>query len=116
MLDIGYRYYKQTQADFYQDLFPFADSQNFLARDKEMSAFNSHSVRFGVSWNLVDDGWSFLERASLNFTYDYIFLDYQNFRDLRFKDDTGAPLYAPGEEPLFSFGANVFQIFFSVWF
>ena len=116
VLDFGYRYYTQGKADFFQDLFPYADSQNFLARDKELSTFNSHSFRAGISYSLVEDGWHFVERANLNFTYDYIFLDYQDFRDLRPTDDTGAPLYPPGQEPLFNFGANVFQLFFSVWF
>jgi hypothetical protein len=116
ILDFGYRYYTQGAADFYQDLFPFADSQNFLARDKEMATFNSHSFRVSVSYDLLEDGWRFVEKANLNFAYDYMFFDYQDFRDLRGKDENGAPLYPPGQEPLFSFGANVFQIFFSIWF
>lgn len=116
ILDVGYRFYTQGAAEFYQDLFPYTDAQNFLARDKEMSTFSSHSFRVGVSYDLLEDGWRFVEKAKLNLAYDYVFFDYQDFRDLRGTDENGAPLYPPGQEPFFSFGASVFQMFFSVWF
>jgi hypothetical protein len=48
--------------------------------------------------------------------YDHILYDYEDFHDLRFKDATGAPLFAPGQEPLFNFTADVIQLYFSVWF
>jgi hypothetical protein len=32
-----FRYYTQTAADFYQDIFPRADFANFMARDKELA-------------------------------------------------------------------------------
>lgn len=116
ILDVGYRYYTQGKADFFQDLFPYADSQNFLARDKELSTFSSHSLRFGVAYDLLEDGWRFVEKAKLNLSYDYIFFDYEDFKDLRPTDDTGAPLYPPGQEPQFNFGADVLQLYFSIWF
>ena len=34
--------------------------------------------------------------------------------DLRPVDENGAPLYAPGSEPLCSYSADVLQIYFSV--
>ncbi|MFQ5635907.1 MAG: DUF3570 domain-containing protein, partial [Gammaproteobacteria bacterium] len=116
IVDLGYRFYTQGAADFYGDLFPYADSQNFLARDKELSQFTSHAMRFGVSYNLVKDGWRFLEKARLNLSYDYVLFDYDNFRDLRATDPSGAPLFPAGQEPSFSFGANVIQLYFSIWF
>ena len=42
--------------------------------------------------------------------------DYDDFHDLRFRDENGAPLYAPGQEPLFDFSADVMQLYFSIWF
>jgi hypothetical protein len=39
LFEIKYRAYEQTGADFYSDLFPYRDAQNFLARDKELSSF-----------------------------------------------------------------------------
>lgn len=105
-----YRYYTQQQADFYADLFPRADFQNFMARDKELSTFQNHTLRVGVSWEFASDGWSFVDKGSLNFFWDRIQFDYENFRDLRV---TGL---APGEEPLYNFDADVIQLFVSFWF
>lgn len=116
ILDVSYRFYTQGKADFFSDLFPYQDSQNFLARDKELSTFVSHSLRFGASYNLLKGGWKFLEKASVNVYYDHMIFDYDDFHDLRFKDENGAPLYAPGQEPLFDFSADVMQLYFSIWF
>ncbi|MGI9341466.1 MAG: DUF3570 domain-containing protein [Gammaproteobacteria bacterium] len=116
ILDLGYRFYSQTSADFFQDLFPYADSQNFLARDKELATFSSHSLRFGISYDLVEDGWRFVDKARMSFSYDHMIFNYDDFRDLRGRDANGAPLYAPGTEPLYSFTADVIQFYFSIWF
>ena len=35
-MEIGYRNYSQTHADFYSDLFERRDQQNFMARDKDV--------------------------------------------------------------------------------
>ncbi len=116
LFDLSYRFYTQSAAEFYSDLFPFESSQNFLARDKELSTFNSHTIRFGASYNLIPEGWSFLEKATLNFYFDHILYTYKDFRDLRPVDDTGAPLFTPGDEPGLSYSADVIQLYFSVWF
>ncbi len=112
IFDIGYRFYTQGAADFYSDLFPYQQAQNFLARDKELSTFTSHTMRFGISYDLVEDGWRMLDKATISFYYDRIFFDYADFRDLR----NGTPQYLPGQEPLFNFSSDVFQLFFSIWF
>ncbi len=44
-LEARVRYYQQEHADFYADLFDRANQQNFLARDKELSTFNSVAFR-----------------------------------------------------------------------
>ncbi len=116
MFDVGYRYYTQNSAEFYNDLFPYAQSQNFLARDKELSTFNSHTMRFGMSYDLVQDGWRMLDRASVSFSFDHVLYDYEDFNDLRNVDANGAPLYPPGQEPAFNYSADIFQLFFSIWF
>ena len=46
--DVHYRFYTQNAAEFYSDLFPREDFQNFLARDKELAAMQSHTLGFGV--------------------------------------------------------------------
>jgi hypothetical protein len=44
-----YRFYTQTGADFYSDLFPNANYQNFMARDKETASFCAISLGVGAS-------------------------------------------------------------------
>ncbi|MDJ0928015.1 MAG: DUF3570 domain-containing protein [Gammaproteobacteria bacterium] len=108
-LDLQYRYYTQTKADFYSDLYPYQDAQNFLARDKELSTFQSHTIRFGVSYDFLENGWTFLERGAISAFYDHIMFNYDDFRDL-----TSDELV--GQEPLYSFDADVIQLFISFWF
>ena len=109
IFETAIRHYEQDSADFYSDLFPFQNAQNFLARDKELSTFTSLTMGFGLSYELDNTGWSFLRRGSLNFHLDNIQFDYDDFRDLT-KSGT------VGEEPLYSFDANVIRAFASVWF
>jgi hypothetical protein len=110
MFDLRYRYYTQSAADFYSDLFPYENAQNYLARDKELSNFTSNTLGVGLSYEFVRDGWRFLDRASVNLAYDHIWFDYEDFRDLR---DNSAP---PGKEKLYSFSSDVAQLFLSIWF
>ncbi|VAW78320.1 hypothetical protein MNBD_GAMMA13-678, partial [hydrothermal vent metagenome] len=44
IVDAGFRYYEQSSADFYADLFDRPDQQNFVARDKELSNFQNYTV------------------------------------------------------------------------
>ncbi len=105
-----YRYYTQNAADFYSDLFPYAESQNFLARDKELSTFNSNSLGVKLSYDIFKNGWRSIDRGSVNLAYDHIWFDYDDFRDTRVTDVT------PGTEPLYSFTAGVLQLYVSIWF
>ena len=105
-----YRFHTQDAAEFYSDLFPRQDFQNFLARDKELATMSSHTLGFGVAYEFGSPGLSFLDRASLNLRYDRIRFDYDDFRDLRV---TGV---APGTEPLYTFDADVIRLYFSGWF
>jgi len=118
IFDVGYRYYGQNNADFYRDLFDRPNQQNFLARDKELSTFKSQALSLGATYDFAPNGWRFIKKGTLNFYYDRIQFDYDDFRDARYSllpaDD---PNFRPaGTEPLYSFGANVFQLFVSVWF
>ena len=51
-LDAKLRWYQQGQAEFYRDLFDFANQQNFMARDKELSEFNNLTLGVGASYLL----------------------------------------------------------------
>ncbi len=108
-LDVGYRYYRQSGADFFSDLFPFRESQNFRGRWKEISAFDSHAFRVGVNYEFMAERRGFLERSAVGLSFERILYDYRDFRDVRIDAD-------PGEEPTYSFEANVIQFMLSVWF
>jgi len=108
--DVHYRFYTQNAAEFYSDLFPREDFQNFLARDKELASMQSHSLGFGVAYEFKPSWAAFLGKAAVNLKYDRIHFDYDDFRDLR---TTGV---TPGTEPLYNFDADVIRLFFSGWF
>lgn len=110
ILDFKYRFYTQTHADFYSDMFPFQDAQNYLARDKELSSYSNQTFGIGASYEFGKGGWGVIDKGSVNLNYDYLTFQYKDFRDLT---KTG---YRPGEEPLYSFSANVVQFFVSVWY
>jgi hypothetical protein len=116
--EAGYRLYSQSHADFYRDLFDRPDQQNFLARDKELSTFKSQAFSAGASYDFLPNGWRFIKKGTLNVFYDRIQFDYDDFRDARYAQlPTSDPNFHPaGTEPLYSFGANVIQMFVSVWF
>jgi len=104
-----YRFYTQEKADFYSDLFSRSEATNFRARDKELSTFVSQTFRVKASYELFGDGWSFLDKGSVNLIFDHLVIDYDDFRDLT----AGG---SPGQEPLYTLEANVMQLFFSFWF
>ncbi|MGE0624883.1 MAG: DUF3570 domain-containing protein [Pseudomonadales bacterium] len=109
ILEAKYRYYTQTAADFYSDLFPYADSQNFLGRDKEISTYQSHTLGAGVSYEF-NLGWGFLKRGEVSLLVDYMMFDYKDFGDLRVTD------VPPGEEPSYGLNATVIRAFVSFFY
>ena len=111
IFDIRYRFYTQDQADFYSDLFPHRDAQNLMARDKELSTYTSTTIGLGASYEIMRSGWGIFDKGSLNVAYDRINFDYDNFRDIRNPETSD-----PGEEPLYSFDADVWQLYLSLWY
>ncbi len=108
-LEGRYRFYDQTSADFYSDLFAYANAQNFLARDKELSTFSTNTLGIGITYEFNDNWAGFIEKSSLNLFWDFMQFEYEDFRD-------ASVTAAPGEEPLYEFNANVIRFFYSVWF
>ena len=102
------RYHDQEEADFYSDLFPFQDAQNYLARDKELSKFTSTTVGATASYEF-GRSWEKIQKGALTLELDYIYFDYDDFRDLTKSGD-------PGEEPLYDFDAWVTRFYLSIWF
>jgi uncharacterized protein DUF3570 len=105
------RYYEQKHADFYSDLFPRADFQNFMARDRELAAFHSYLVGAGASYQFLVPGVPWISKSSANVRVDHLLIDYSDFRDALLAGSYGA-----GNEPLYRLNANIFQIFVSIWF
>ncbi len=113
VLDFRYRIYSQTQADFYRDLFDFEGQFTFMARDKELSTYSNTAIGFGLSYEFAKNGWGFIDKGSLNFSYDLISFEYDNFRDARENVFDNVPA---GTESLYSFDADVMQVFVSIWY
>ena len=110
LLEVKYRHYDQTQADFYNDLFAFSEATTFRARDKELSAFSTQTFGIGVSYELKTGWLSAFDKSTVNFYWDHMQFDYDNFRDVT------ASGFAPGEEPTYSFDADVIRFFLSFWY
>ena len=109
ILDFKYRYYTQSHADFYSDLYPFRQSQNFLARDKELSSFHDQTLGIGISYEFTPHNWGFVDKGSLSLDYNHIQFNYDDFRNL-------TVVTTPGQEPLYSFSADTLQLFLSIWY
>jgi hypothetical protein len=109
--DLKYRYYVQTQADFYDDLFlaPSQDEKDYRARDKELSDFNNQTLSAYVSYQRPLQ-YPLLDRAALTLQWDHIWFDYDNFSDLTDKSA------AAGEEALYAFEADVIKLVFTLWY
>ena len=108
-VETRYRSYQQGDADFYADLFPFQDSQNFLPRDKELSEFSSTVIGLGVGFQFSKPNWDTISKAGLHLWVDRFNFDYDNFRDIRVQT-------TPGTEPLYSFDATVTRLLFTLWY
>lgn len=116
LLEVKYRIYDQTAADFYKDLFPYKDAQTFLARDKELSPFSDKSIGLGVTYKMP---WGLpgIEKSTVNFYWDHMQFDYDDFRDYKgFTHKMPDGGYIAGEEPLYSFDADIIRFYLSFWF
>jgi len=109
-LDAMARYYWQTHATFYSDLFPFENAQNFESRDRELAQFHSLTFGLGASYEFHPAWPRFIERGSLNLDVQRMRIDYQDFHN----NLLSSPI--PGDEPLYSINASVMQFFISLWY
>lgn len=104
-----YRWHDQTGAHFFGDLFSRSEATNFRGRDKELSPLTSQTLKFSVAYEFLSNGTGFLDKGTVNLSFDHLMIDYDEFRDI----STGALL---GDEPLYHLDANVIQLFFSFWY
>jgi len=112
LFEVKYRIYDQTGADFYADLFPFRDAQNFMARDKELSPFSSTVLGLGVTYKVPAGTIPWFEKSTVNLYWDHFNIDYDDFRDARVSPTE----FAAGSEPLYSLDADVIRFYLSFWF
>jgi hypothetical protein len=108
----SFRWYDQTHADFYSDLFPYANYQNFMGRDRELAAFHTYTVGAGATYqfpNFPKLPW--IKQSTLNVDVEHLTVDYSDYRDALLAGHYGA-----GNEPLYKLNANIYQIFISVWY
>ena len=112
LLDIRLRHYQQGDADFYANLF-YADTvtQNFAARDKELSEYSSNSIGLGASYQHNFNG--LIDRVKINAQIDYMFFDYDNFREVTPQTEG---LFGVDNEPLYSFEAYALRLFATLFY
>ncbi|TDJ34982.1 MAG: DUF3570 domain-containing protein [Gammaproteobacteria bacterium] len=104
-----YRWHDQTGAHFYRDIFSRSEATNFRGRDKELSPLTSQTLKFSVAYEFFSNRMGFLDKGTVNFSFDRLMIDYSEFRDI----STGAAL---GAEPLYHLDANIMQLFLSFWY
>jgi hypothetical protein len=112
IFDASLRFYRQNAATFYSDLFPRANYQNFMARDRELAAFNSYSLGLGASYEFHVPYAKWINKSTLNFHYNHLLIDYSDFRNALLTGNG----YTVGSEPLYRLNANIIQLFVSVWY
>lgn len=101
ILDAHYRFYTQQKASFFSS--SFNTEFNYMARDKELSTFVSHTFGLKASYT-IDRKIMVAEKVTVNASMDFMLFNYDDFLDVE-----------NGNEP-FSFTAEVIQLFVSAWF
>ncbi len=109
IFDFRTRWYSQSKADFYSDLFARQDEYTFMARDRELATFQSTSIGVTASWDFAKNGWGWVDKGSLNVSFDHMEFDYKDYRNAL----VGG---TPGTEPLYGYGADIYQLYVSIWY
>ncbi|MEM8844794.1 MAG: DUF3570 domain-containing protein [Pseudomonadota bacterium] len=103
LTDLYLRYYTQDGASFYSN--DFSAPQNFMARDKELSTYDSYSIGAKVSYQLFDQ-FSAFSNGTISFAAEYI--------DYSYDDYSGITNFADINDDPYSFDAVAAQVFFTV--
>jgi len=111
VFDASLRYYTQTHASFYSDLFPYANYSNFMARDRELASFDSWTPGIGATYEFSSSPVRWIHRSTANIRYDRLMIDYKDFRNALLASQYGA-----GNEPLYKLDANVIEAWVSIWY
>jgi hypothetical protein len=114
IFDGSFRFYTQNAANFYSDLFPRINYQNFEARDRELAAFNNYTVGAGFSYEFPIPRNPWINKSTFTVRYDHLLINYKDFRHALLIG--ASPDFTAGNEPLYKLNANILQVFASVWF
>jgi hypothetical protein len=107
VVDVYGRYYTQDEADFFSD--NFSSRLRFMARDKELSSFDSFSVGGRVRYDLFKD-YEYFRTVSLNLAVEYLEFDYDDYSGIESVADVGS--LGSG----YTFDATTIQFYLSAWF
>lgn len=107
VVDVYGRYYTQEKASFFSD--NFNTRLRYMARDKELSTFDSYSVGARIRYDLFKD-YKFLRTGSLNLAVEYLDYNYDDYSGIQSVAETAN--LGSG----YSFNASTIQFYFSAWY
>ncbi len=101
LFEMNYRTYSQTAASFYSD--NFSEEFDYMARDKELSTFDSDTYKFKYTFELFEKGNGFFSKGVFSTSIAFITYNYADFTH-----------YQTGDA--YSYDATVTQLLLSLWF
>ena len=117
ILEGRFRYYQQTHASFYSDLFGYIDEYNYEGRDKDLAASKNYTLGAKVTWAFWPEGWKMIKRGTFTVDLSEVRFKYLDFTDIKdFNNTPAGGSYAPGGEPLYHFNAFIAQGYLSMFF
>jgi hypothetical protein len=105
------RYYTQGHAIFYSDLYPYANSQNFLGRDQDLAAQTNTTLGAKATYAFLADGWKIFKRGTATLDLSRIMFKYKDFDDV---PDYGS-YPSSGIAPQYQFNATIYQVYLSMF-
>jgi hypothetical protein len=111
--DVTYRYYTQNSASFYSDLFPRANYQTYMARDRELSSLYTEAFGGGISYDFMRSPWRFLKKSTISYRIDEIWYRYRDFRNAYVEETQHL---VPGTGPLYRNNALSQQVYVQFYF
>ncbi len=101
-------YQQSTGAFFYSDLLDLNEGiPEFYARDKELSEYSVQQFGLSISYKFKSRH-EFFNNSTINFSWDHITFDYDNFSEVDNDLSDG--------ESLYSLDADIIRIFYSAFF
>ncbi|HMD75149.1 MAG TPA: DUF3570 domain-containing protein [Steroidobacteraceae bacterium] len=111
------RYYQQTRASFYSDLFAYINEYNYEGRDKDLAASKNYTFGAKATYAFLPEGWKIFKRATFTIDLSEVRFKYLDFTNIKnFNDTPAGGSYAPGAEPLYHFNAFIGQAYLSMFF